>query len=64
MSAGPALIAAPADAPRKIASHRLLAYIMNVATWAVTMVFVGVGWLLFFYPAEKAATMAFQLFMW
>jgi alginate O-acetyltransferase complex protein AlgI len=34
----------------------------NAATWAATLVFVGVGWLLFFYPIDKAASMAVGLF--
>ena len=31
--------------------------------WALTMVFVAVGWLLFFYPAPEAAEMARLLFV-
>jgi alginate O-acetyltransferase complex protein AlgI len=33
------------------------------ASWAVTMVFVSVGWLLFFYPTEQAWSMARMLFV-
>jgi alginate O-acetyltransferase complex protein AlgI len=29
--------------------------------WGCTMIFVGVGWLLFFYPVDKAVRMAMQL---
>jgi alginate O-acetyltransferase complex protein AlgI len=39
---------------------RLGAYFV---TWAVTMLFVGFGWLLFFYPLDKALTMARLLLM-
>jgi hypothetical protein len=31
--------------------------------WAATILFVHIGWLLFFYPVDRAATMAFQLFV-
>jgi alginate O-acetyltransferase complex protein AlgI len=31
-------------------------------SWASTLVFVGIGWLLFFYPVDRAMIMAFQLF--
>jgi alginate O-acetyltransferase complex protein AlgI len=34
-----------------------------MASWAVTMVFVSVGWLLFFYPTEQAWSMAKLLFV-
>jgi hypothetical protein len=34
-----------------------------MASWAVTMVFVSVGWLLFFYPTEQAWSMARLLFV-
>jgi alginate O-acetyltransferase complex protein AlgI len=34
-----------------------------VLSWACTMVFVGIGWLLFFYPVDKALTMAIGLFV-
>jgi alginate O-acetyltransferase complex protein AlgI len=35
---------------------------VDVVTWAATMLFVGFGWLLFFYPVERAITMAWLLF--
>ena len=69
MSAGPPLIAAPASddsvvykrALAKVPFQGPFPAIMSVLSWATTMVFVGVGWLLFFYPVEKAATMALHL---
>ena len=45
----------------------LMAAIRTICTvfgWGCTMIFVGIGWLLFFYPVEKAVTMAVQLFTW
>jgi alginate O-acetyltransferase complex protein AlgI len=36
---------------------------VDLASWAATMLFVCLGWLLFFYPVEKAARMARQLFI-
>jgi alginate O-acetyltransferase complex protein AlgI len=33
----------------------------GVIGWASTMIFVGIGWLLFFYPVDKAVRMAIQL---
>jgi alginate O-acetyltransferase complex protein AlgI len=38
--------------------------IFGVLGWSCTMIFVGIGWLLFFYPVEKAVSMAIQLFTW
>jgi alginate O-acetyltransferase complex protein AlgI len=32
-------------------------------SWVVTMLFVGIGWLLFFYPAQQACDMARLLFV-
>lgn len=32
-------------------------------SWAVTMLFVGIGWLLFFYPVDKAMQMTRLLFI-
>ena len=34
----------------------------DVIGWTCTMLFVGLGWLLFFYPVDKALSMAIQLF--
>ena len=42
---------------------RLALWAVDLLSWAATMVFVGVGWLLFFYPIEKAITMALALFV-
>ena len=42
---------------------RLALLAVDLLSWAATMVFVGVGWLLFFYPIEKAVTMALALFV-
>jgi len=42
-----------------------LAKIFNkepLAGWALTQLFVGLGWLVFFYPVGEAWTMAGQLF--
>jgi alginate O-acetyltransferase complex protein AlgI len=36
----------------------------TVVSWMSTMIFVGVGWLLFFYPVEKAFSMMLLLFTW
>jgi alginate O-acetyltransferase complex protein AlgI len=33
-----------------------------IVSWALTMVFVGIGWLLFFYPAKDAMRMTMLLF--
>jgi alginate O-acetyltransferase complex protein AlgI len=65
-AAGTSLIAAPTVRQAglaEVASGKLLPALVTVLTWAATMVFVGIGWLLFFYPVEKAATMALQLFV-
>jgi alginate O-acetyltransferase complex protein AlgI len=43
---------------------QLTLWAVDLVSWAATMIFVGVGWLLFFYPIEKAVTMAIQLFTW
>lgn len=42
---------------------RLLTVAVDMICWAGTMVFVGIGWLLFFYPLEKAVPMAVHLFV-
>jgi alginate O-acetyltransferase complex protein AlgI len=42
---------------------RLLTAVIDIVCWAGTMVFVGIGWLLFFYPLEKAAHMTVRLFV-
>jgi alginate O-acetyltransferase complex protein AlgI len=36
---------------------------LPVVSWAVTTAFVGLGWLLFFYPADQAWNMARLLFV-
>jgi hypothetical protein len=41
----------------------LLTAVIDIVCWAGTMVFVGIGWLLFFYPLEKAAHMTVRLFV-
>jgi alginate O-acetyltransferase complex protein AlgI len=43
----------PPDLLLKITGH-----LRDTLSWALTMVFVGVGWLLFFYPVDKAWIMA------
>jgi alginate O-acetyltransferase complex protein AlgI len=48
--------------PTQIASARCVYAVGNVIAWAATMLFVGIGWLLFFYPTDRALTMAVQLF--
>jgi alginate O-acetyltransferase complex protein AlgI len=48
---------------RQLASTKLLPAIIDVLCWSATMVFVGIGWLLFFYPVEKAVMMAWHLFV-
>jgi alginate O-acetyltransferase complex protein AlgI len=35
---------------------------LGALSWAATMLFVGIGWLLFFYPVGRATQMAAQLF--
>jgi alginate O-acetyltransferase complex protein AlgI len=35
---------------------------LGMLSWAGTLVFVGIGWLLFFYPLDRAMAMAGQLF--
>jgi alginate O-acetyltransferase complex protein AlgI len=40
-----------------------LSLLVSSFSWAVTMLFVGIGWLVFFYPVQRAATMALQLFV-
>jgi hypothetical protein len=42
---------------------RLPTVAIDMICWAGTMVFVGIGWLLFFYPLEKAVPMAVHLFV-
>jgi alginate O-acetyltransferase complex protein AlgI len=65
------LIAAPQigtqEHPRslgRVTPVGLLRTASDIVSWAVTMLFVGFGWLLFFYPLEKAVTMAGLLFSW
>ena len=48
----------------RLTAKGLLQTVLDVVSWAATMLFVGFGWLLFFYPVEKAATMAWLLFSW
>ena len=36
---------------------------MQAASWLATMLFVGIGWLLFFYPLDRAIHMASELFV-
>ena len=42
----------------------LLRIALDVLSWAITMLFVGLGWLLFFYPVDRAVTMVWLLFSW
>jgi hypothetical protein len=42
---------------------RILWMAADLASWAATIIFVFIGWLLFFYPVEKAMTMAKHLFV-
>jgi alginate O-acetyltransferase complex protein AlgI len=52
-------------APVVIRSHFIsdvVRSLFGTMGWVCTMVFVGLGWLLFFYPVEKAMPMAMQLF--
>lgn len=44
------------DGPRSLCGHVLRA-LANVASWAATMAFVWIGWLLFFYPVDRALAM-------
>jgi alginate O-acetyltransferase complex protein AlgI len=44
------------------ATGRAATVALGLAGWAVTMLFVGLGWLLFFYPVGRALEMAGQLF--
>jgi hypothetical protein len=37
-------------------------WIAAPAGWALTMLYVGIGWLFFFYPVNQAFLMARQLF--
>lgn len=47
-----------------LTASRLLRLIGDIVCWVATMLFVGFGWLLFFYPLSKAITMASLLFRW
>jgi alginate O-acetyltransferase complex protein AlgI len=38
-------------------SRRALRLVTDVVSWAVTMIFVWVGWLIFFYPLDRALVM-------
>jgi alginate O-acetyltransferase complex protein AlgI len=60
----PASIGAAASnaVPYRAIHARVLAAVVDVTCWAGTMIFVGIGWLLFFYPLEKAVPMARSLF--
>jgi alginate O-acetyltransferase complex protein AlgI len=63
IGSGSPLIAAPAiDGKRKAAHEHALPAIVHTLSCAATMIFVGIGWLLFVYPINKAARMALQLF--
>jgi alginate O-acetyltransferase complex protein AlgI len=43
--------------------ERAFKTLFDISCWAGTMIFVGIGWLLFFYPLEKAVPMAVRLFV-
>ena len=49
--------------PRKSDQQGMIGMLLDLISWTATMLFVGVGWLLFFYPVEKAATIAMRLFV-
>jgi alginate O-acetyltransferase complex protein AlgI len=42
---------------------RLFTTVIDIICWAGTMVFVGIGWLLFFYPLDKTVHIAVHLFV-
>jgi len=58
-SIGAARLARPARAMHV----RILWTVADFVSWVATMIFVDIGWLLFFYPVEKAMTMAKYLFI-
>jgi hypothetical protein len=43
---------------------RCLVAVVDLVAWAMTMIFAGIGWLLFFYPLQQATKMALHLFVW
>jgi alginate O-acetyltransferase complex protein AlgI len=47
----------------RLVARILLSGLITSFSWAATMFFVCIGWLLFFYPVDRAATMALQLFV-
>jgi alginate O-acetyltransferase complex protein AlgI len=49
--------------PKRLPLPAVLATVLGVMSWAGTLVFVCLGWLVFFYPVDHAATMALQLFV-
>ena len=58
-SIGAARLASPARAMHV----QILWTAADLVSWVATMIFVFIGWLLFFYPVEKAMTMAKYLFV-
>jgi alginate O-acetyltransferase complex protein AlgI len=55
--------AARLRSPARAMHAQILWAAAGLVSWVVTMIFVFIGWLLFFYPIEKAMTMAKYLFV-
>jgi alginate O-acetyltransferase complex protein AlgI len=73
LASKPIIVAAPKASIAGLGSHFRNGFAMDrivlasrstaaVLGWGSTMTFVGIGWLLFFYPVDRAVPMAMQLF--
>ena len=51
----------PERSPSGFLVRRIVGHVHDVVSWSLTLVFVGIGWLLFFYPIGRATEMAAQL---
>jgi alginate O-acetyltransferase complex protein AlgI len=69
LSRKPGILASPNEAKDAVALRKtpksvwsVLSAVRDLASWACTMLFVWIGWLLFFYPIDRAWLMTRQLF--